>query len=277
MKTEFIQSNGLKLFTVSNIISEESPTILWVHGFAEHCLRFTEIINYFGQKGYNSISFDLRGHGKSEGIRAFIRYFNEYLQDLNAVRNYYEQKYPKTKWFLVGHSMGGLIVIRYHQTMFEKNIWQMKVVSSPLLGVAAPVPVWKKILSKWIVNICPQISIPSGLNPDHLSHDPKIVENYKNDKLVLKNATAGWYEATMQAIQDAFQEVKKMQPGIHFLIAGDDKLVDPHATQKFYDLIPKENHSKFKIYPNMYHEIFNEVEKKVVWEDLLNLFVHGNF
>ncbi len=271
MKTEFIQSNGLKLFTISNFFSEEAPTILWVHGFAEHSMRFIEIMNFFAEKGFNSVGFDLRGHGKSEGIRAYIQNFNEYLQDLNIVRNYYEQKYPKTKWFLVGHSMGGLIVIRYHQTMYEKNHWLLKVVSSPFLGVSAHVPGWKKSLSKLIVNIYPQISIPSGLNPDHISHDPKVVENYKNDKLVLKNATAGWYEATMKAIESAFLDVTKTQKGLHFLIAGDDKLVDAKATQDFFEKISKENGSTLKIYPEMYHEIFNEVGKEKVWQDLLIL------
>lgn len=271
MKTEFIQSNGLKLHTISKFYSEENPTILWVHGFAEHCMRYAEIIEFFSNNGFNSVSFDLRGHGKSEGNRAYIQNFNEYLNDLNAVRNYYEQKYPKTKWFLVGHSMGGLIVIRYHQTMYEKNHWELKVVSSPFLGVSAPVPTWKKTLSKLIVNIYPQISIPSGLNPEHLSHDPKIVENYKNDKLVLKNATAGWYEATMKAIELAFLEVNKIQKGLHFLVAGDDKLVDAKATQNFFDQIPKEVGSTLRVYPEMYHEIFNEVGKEKVWMDLLHL------
>lgn len=272
MKTEFIQSNGLKIHTISHFISEDAPTIVWVHGFAEHCMRYSEIIEFFASKGYNSVAFDLRGHGKSEGERAFIRNFNEYLQDLNTVRNYYEQKYPKTQWFLVGHSMGGLIVIRYHQTMYEKNEWKLKVVSSPFLGLSAPVPGWKKTLSKLIVNIYPQISIPSGLNPEHLSHDTKVVENYKNDKLVLKNATAGWYEATMKAIEAAFSEVGKFPKGLHFFIAGDDKLVDAKAAQAFFEKIPKESGSTLKVYPEMYHEIFNEIGKEKVWQDLLNLF-----
>lgn len=271
MKTEFIQSNGLKLHTISHIISDEAPTILWVHGFAEHCLRFKEIIDYFVENGFNSVAFDLRGHGKSEGLRAYIQNFQEYLQDLNTVRNYYEQKYPKTKWILIGHSMGGLVVIRYHQTMYEKNVWQLKVVSSPFLGVSAPVPQWKKSLSKLIVNIYPQISIPSGLNPNHLSHDIKVVENYKNDKLVLKNATAGWYEATMKAIELAFADAHKVRKGLHFLIAGDDKLVDAKATQGFFNQLPKESEATLKIYPEMYHEIFNEIGKEKVWQDLLNL------
>jgi len=272
MKTEFIQSNGIKLYTISKIISEEVPTILWVHGFAEHCQRYSDIIQFFSEKGFNSIAFDLRGHGRSEGQRAYIQNFNEYLQDLNSVRNYYEQKYPKTKWYLVGHSMGGLIVIRYHQTMLHKNHWETMVVSSPFLGVSAPVPAWKKTLSKLIVNIYPKISIPSGLNPEHISHDPKVVNDYKNDKLVLKNATAGWYEASMKAIQTAFQEIDKIQGNLHFLIAGDDKLVDANATQSFFEKIPNEKNVTLKVYPSLYHEIFNEIEKEKVWYDLLEIF-----
>lgn len=271
MKTEFIQSNGLKLHTIHHFVSHKAPCILWVHGFAEHCLRYQSTIEYFANKGYNSVAFDLRGHGQSEGTKAFINNFDEYLKDVHVVRNYYEQMYPQMNWYMVGHSMGGLVVIRYHQKYQKQASWMNKVVSSPLLGLAITVPAWKKMLSKLVVKLIPTFSIPSGIDPFLLSKDKAVCEAYKNDKRVLTKATAGWYEATMKAIEDAFHDAPNTPEGIHFLVAGSDKLVSVQATKQFYDLLPQNINSSFINYPDLYHEIFNEPEKELVYQDLLKL------
>ena len=51
------------------------------------------------------------------------------------------------------------------------------------------------------------------------------------------------------------------------LQAGDDRLVDPRATEAFAAQIPPEQ-KRVRFYPGLYHEIFNETDKDRVFEDL---------
>lgn len=48
---------------------------------------------------------------------------------------------------------------------------------------------------------------------------------------------------------------------------GDDSLVNPEGAQMFYDKIGSEDKT-LKIYPGLYHEVFNEPEKDMVFADI---------
>ena len=84
-----------------------------VHGVAEHSGRYSNLVNYFVPKGYAIYSFDLRGHGKSEGKRGYVERFSYYLDDLKTFYDKVSEENKNMKIFLVGHSMGGTIAIAY--------------------------------------------------------------------------------------------------------------------------------------------------------------------
>ncbi len=85
-----------------------------IHGFNEHSGRYARLAGDLNAQGYAVYSMDLRGHGKSAGPRAWINSFEEYLDD---VQIYYstelQSSRPGKPVFLLGHSMGGLILARY--------------------------------------------------------------------------------------------------------------------------------------------------------------------
>src|SRR3989338_11538789 len=62
---------------------EPRAVVVIVHGYAEHSGRYGETAEYLVRRGYAVYAFDLRGHGRSEGRRAFVRSFDEYLVDVN--------------------------------------------------------------------------------------------------------------------------------------------------------------------------------------------------
>ncbi len=39
-------------------------TILLVHGFGEHCSRYSHLARFFNEKGFRVVGFDHRGHGQ---------------------------------------------------------------------------------------------------------------------------------------------------------------------------------------------------------------------
>ena len=73
---KFLGRNNLNLYYQS-WAPDGVPTavLIVVHGIAEHSGRYSNLVNYFVPKGYAIYSFDLRGHGKSEGKRGYVRTF----------------------------------------------------------------------------------------------------------------------------------------------------------------------------------------------------------
>ena len=65
---KFPGRNNLNLYYQS-WVPDRTPiaVLVVVHGLAEHSGRYSNLVNYFVPRGYAIYTFDLRGHGKSEG------------------------------------------------------------------------------------------------------------------------------------------------------------------------------------------------------------------
>ena len=267
-----VVADGTKLHTVfmpskEGVAKYPLATILWIHGFGEHIGRYERHFQYFSDFGYNSIGFDLRGHGRSSGARAYINRFEEYLDDVLAVYQHYKENLA-TPVFLVGHSMGGLILIRFLQLHGEEIPYKTAVASSPLLGIKMKVPAWKDFLGNLAAKIYPKLSIPSGLDPTYISHDQAVVSQYIQDNLVLKIATAGWFSEIKKHLPLAHQEARAIPRNFHILMAGNDQLVDTNATKEFYKKLDPSIEKSLTVYEGWYHEIFNEPERQKALQQL---------
>src|SRR3990167_7021722 len=88
-------------------------TLIFVHGLNEHSGRYAHVADYFQKRNYNVYLFDHRGHGKSDGLRSFVDDFSHYLKDVDEFVHLVFKTEQDRKVFLVGHSMGGQIVLNY--------------------------------------------------------------------------------------------------------------------------------------------------------------------
>ncbi|HZJ47826.1 MAG TPA: alpha/beta hydrolase, partial [Acidimicrobiia bacterium] len=109
----FETGDGLSLHTAT-WTPEGDPErgLLIVHGLGEHLGRWDHVARFFANKGYAVAAFDLRGHGQSEGTRAYVGSFSDYLDDVQGI---VESGLVRTDlpWVLYGHSLGGLICTHY--------------------------------------------------------------------------------------------------------------------------------------------------------------------
>lgn len=238
-----------------------------VHGLGEHSGRYENFAKYFNDKGFDVAAFDLPGHGKSEGRRGDIEEFRDYVDDVDQFWGFIADNRKDIPGFLIGHSMGGLIVLNYGLTYSTPNLKGI-ISSGPLLGLAVKVPKWKISLGKIALKIFPTLSMDNGINPEYLSRDKKVVEAYINDPLVHSKVTARWFFSVMEAMEYTINHAHNHIYPVLVMHGGEDKLTSPLASEEFVrKCIVKKK--KFIKYPNLYHEIFNELEKEIVFSDIL--------
>ena len=131
-------------------------------------------------------SFDLRGHGRSEGRRGHVDAFPRFLEDLLAMEREMEglvgRALPKA---LMGHSLGGLIGIRRLQTFSGPFIGG--VFSAPWLEAAQPD--WVRKLGRGLGWALPEFPFPSGIGAGGLTRDPEMQKSIKADPLVHRRIT----------------------------------------------------------------------------------------
>jgi alpha-beta hydrolase superfamily lysophospholipase len=77
-------SDGTRLFFRRHAAAAPKARILVIHGFAEHGGRYLELLEALADAGFDALAFDLRGHGRSDGLRADLRRFEDYLDDTHA-------------------------------------------------------------------------------------------------------------------------------------------------------------------------------------------------
>jgi len=104
-------ADGLRLFHRHRVLAADHPHVVLVHGVAEHGGRYRHVEELLASHGVGSSIMDLRGHGRSEGRRVWTPAFRSYLDDLDLFLRHVHSFANRV--FLVGHSLGGLIAIRY--------------------------------------------------------------------------------------------------------------------------------------------------------------------
>lgn len=243
--------------------------ILWIHGFAEHRLRYHDFANFLNENNINFFSFDLRGHGDSDGKRGLILDFNDYLDDVDA--GVQEISKYTNEMFIAGHSMGGLILGRYLELRNPSIKIKASIFTCPFMGLGMPVPAWKRKLAELLSKPFPGLALPSGLDAKDLSHDESIVKAYIEDPKVFGNATARWFVECLKHQALVISEANKINIPTQVMQGMGDKIVNKNATKEFYDHLTVKDKNWIP-YEGLYHEILNEKlpERKNVYMDVLN-------
>src|SRR5579863_7569397 len=106
--------------------------LIIVHGFGEHGGRYMNIVGRLVPTGYAVYALDNRGHGRSPGQRGHINDWSEFRDDLGAFVALVSTEQAGHPLFLLGHSMGGLIVLEYAERHPEGL--RGVIASAPLLA-----------------------------------------------------------------------------------------------------------------------------------------------
>uniref|UniRef100_A0A287DDR7 Monoglyceride lipase n=1 Tax=Ictidomys tridecemlineatus TaxID=43179 RepID=A0A287DDR7_ICTTR len=81
------------------------------HGAGEHCGRYDELAQMLMGLDILVFAHDHVGHGQSEGERMVVSDFHVFVRDVLQHVDVMRKDYPSLPVFLLGHSMGGAIVI----------------------------------------------------------------------------------------------------------------------------------------------------------------------
>jgi len=257
--------DGLDMFA-QGWVPEKDPkaVVCLVHGVGEHSGRYAHVGAAFAAAGYALLGFDLRGHGKSGGVRGHAPSLDAFFKDIEDFVRAAETRYPSAPRFLYGHSLGGLLSLSYAVT--HKVNARGMIVSSPGLATAIQEQKMKVMLAKVLGSLAPTITLPSGLVTAHISRDPQVVETYVKDPLVHDKITTGFGRAGLQAIDIAFTHAAQLAVPLLLVYCSEDQIAFPRGSEEFARLAPKELVT-LKRYEGLYHEPHNEPEKAQVLKD----------
>lgn len=95
------------------------------HGMGEKGMRYEETARFFCSQGFAVYINDHRGHGRTAdgeyGYMGSGDVFLKMVRDMKSLHDIIRAEHPTTKIFLLGHSMGSLLALRYAQ-VYGKSI-----------------------------------------------------------------------------------------------------------------------------------------------------------
>jgi alpha-beta hydrolase superfamily lysophospholipase len=242
--------------------NEPKANLLIVHGLAEHSGRYMNLVDHFVPLSYAVHGFDHPGHGKSEGTRVYVEKFDDYTDTLKI---YFDRIRTSKPVFLVGHSMGGLIVARY--LIDHQNEIAGAVLSGPAVKVPDKITPATALVGRVLSALIPRFGLLE-LEAEGICRDPAVVQAYINDPLVYRGKVTARLAAemlkTMRYVSDF---ASKITLPILLVQGGADRLVDPGGARILYDKAGSAD-KEIKVYEGFYHEIFNESERERILCDV---------
>ncbi|TCS84453.1 alpha/beta hydrolase [Tepidibacillus fermentans] len=246
------------------LVQPSKAIVLTIHGAGEHIGRYHHFAEWLNQNQISMIGGDLPGLGRSKERRGHIQHFDDYLKKVDQWLFFAIEQFPNLPIFLFGHSMGGLITLRYLEEYGKERPLSGVVLTSPAIRIGMEIPRWQLTLARFMEKIWPTLRLKSGIKAEELTHDLKIIKANQIDPLVYGKVTIRWFFQFQQAIEEVWKKVdriKRLRLPMLYLQAGEDTLIDPKASKEFIkQLDPKR--VEFHFLPGLYHEVLNELERE---------------
>jgi len=239
--------------------------LLVVHGLAEHSGRYQRFAEHFVGEGYAVASFDHPGHGRSYGPRVFIRAFGDYVDNLDTMTAHFRDAMPGLPVVLLGHSMGGLTAATF--LLRNQSSFAGCILSGPAVKTELEPPAWQFLLIRLLSAVAPRMGALQ-LDARGVSRDPEEVELYLNDPLVYTGKVSARLVLelfkTMEELRGRASDIRLPMLMLH---GGADAMAAPSGSEFLFEHVSSEDKT-LRIYPGLYHEIFNEPERAQVFADI---------
>ena len=241
--------------------------IILVHGMGEHSNRYTNfVIPKLLEKNLSVITYDQFGHGRTEGKRGHNPGYEAILDSLSHIILKAKEVFGDTPLFLYGHSMGGNVVINY--ALRKEHTLKGIIATSPMLRLAFKPPSWKLFIGKIIQKIAPSLTMPSELDENAISRDPKEVKKYSDDSLIHDKISPNYSLIFFETGEWAIKNAYKLQTPMLLIHGTGDRITDHKASTEFVN--NTNGIASLELFENGYHELHNDLEKDKFIEILTN-------
>ncbi|MGO9115590.1 MAG: lysophospholipase [Thermoguttaceae bacterium] len=240
--------------------------VMLVHGIIEHGGRYAPTAEILARRGYAVSAMDLRGHGKSDGPRCWIRSFDEYIDDLDGFFVRTVGRAEGKPVFVLGHSLGGLIAVLWCIRCQRKP--DGLILSGPALQVRQQLFPWLRHLASVGSVLFPRLRL-LRMGGRNISRDPAIVTQFHDDPLVFHGRFPTRTGAEiLRAGGLARAQLEQVRASLLILHGSADRVAAVEASQELIQRAEATDKT-LRLYPGLYHEVLNEPEKEQVLADLI--------
>tara|TARA_S200000501_G_scaffold140703_1_gene133020 strand:- start:39 stop:881 length:843 start_codon:yes stop_codon:yes gene_type:complete len=262
--------DGINLHVEAMTIDHPLGVVCIIHGLGEHIGRYQHVMHSLNDSKFNVYGIDLRGHGKSGGLKGHAPDLISLINDIEEFLKIVRAENLYLPLFLFGHSMGGNLVLNYVLRDNSKELSGF-IVSAPWIKLAFKLPRWKKQLGHLMARIAPKIRQPNGLNSIHLSKNPEVKKQYDQDPLVNFKISAGLFSTVNYGAAYLIKHQNEIKLSGFIFHGKLDAIIDHKSTMKF--ALGNPDKIKWKLWESVFHEAHNDLEQKEVIKEWIDWMI----
>jgi alpha-beta hydrolase superfamily lysophospholipase len=255
----FKATDGIEIVYRRWIPDKAAGSVIIIHGIGEHSGRYTELAEALAAKKIAVFAPDLRGHGRSGGIRGHVESFRDYLTDIKLLTNIAKGLFADLPLAYLGHSMGGVIAARY--ALNFKHDPAALVLSSPAFVPTVQISPMKKIAAAVLSRFAPASAVKRGMHPDQLTHDKAEAKAYMEDPLVHHVISPRLYSGMNEHAAFCLEHSNEIRIPLLLIHGTADTVCAASGSESFFAGASSEDKT-FVPLPNLAHETLHETPRE---------------
>ena len=241
-------------------------TVLVVHGLKDHGGRYEALARALAAEGFAVRAVDLRGHGRSGGPRQWIGAFPDAVDDLDRVAGWSEGGGPAGPTFVVAHSLGGAIALRW--VIERAPVLAGLVTSGAAIRPPADVGAGARGITRLLGRLAPRLPL-LRLPFEDFSRDPEVVADLARDPLIEAGpAPARTAAELLRSMAWTLPRLAGVRAPLLALHGTEDRLTDPAGSQQLVERAASQDKT-LRTYPGLFHDLLHEPERDVVQGDVV--------
>jgi alpha-beta hydrolase superfamily lysophospholipase len=266
MRSDESTMDGQRGVTLHTTVWSPDPTaaviadVVLIHGLGEHSGRYLPVAESLCDAGIRVSTMDLRGHGRSTGVRrGDVDDFDLLVDDVAALVA--RTRSAGRPLFLYGHSMGGLAVLRYAERRDDELAGV--VIASAALVPAESIPAALVKVVNGLGRAVPGLRTIQ-LEGDAISRDPDVRADYDSDPLNFRGKiSAGTARQLNLAMTAGMAEADRVSCPVLIIHGGADRLTASRGSETLAGSLASDDVT-LRIWPDAFHELHHEPEREEV-------------
>ncbi|CAK9327416.1 unnamed protein product [Citrullus colocynthis] len=270
-KSFYTSPRGLKLFTRSWLPLPPTPPralIFMVHGYGNNISwTFQATSIFLAQMGFACFALDIEGHGRSQGLKAFVPNVDSVVHDCLSFFNFLklDPQFQGLPSFLYGESMGGAICLLIH--FADPKGFDGAVLVAPMCKISDnvkphwPIPQFLTAVAKFLPTLA--IVPTADLLDKSVKVEEKKIVAEMNPLRYRGKPRLGTVVELLRVTEHLSQRLKDVSLPFIVLHGNADVVTDPNVSKTLYEEAKSEDKT-IKIYEGMMHSmLYGETDENV--------------